>query len=603
MTSYRLAEQKNLTVDVNVSDTPNSTIAVTFTYASFRDLEAPGFAVEYLQKLNIDVIAFKINDDSWFQKVPPELLEEVRALIHDPQYEKRIGYGSSMGGYAAICFSAALELDQVLAFSPQYRIDTEHDTRWKHKAEQIESWPYRIEGKNVSDACRYYCIYDPKHELDSWHVEEIGLVLGDSLRRIGIPFSGHPASTYLTEIRVVSRFVAAVLAEEDYHAIDVKSGWKSSPAYLAALSSYVRGRDKKCSAYILRQRAVEVAPDDALMRYYLANSLDDMNDLAAAIEQCRLAVELAPDVDLYQRRLEKFLDRAGRPKPVRRLKRDSKRKFMIAAHPRSGSTLLCRALSDVVAGRVYLELFHFAPEVQARHLEDNLDATIDHFRPLEGEALREHLAEQPNELLDFLSSENQGADILFKLFPGHIGMAALHAMMSNLDGVLMLHRNLLHSFLSNKIARASQAWAGVDTSDQRVSFDETEFVEHVDYVISFYSSIISAAEEAGVPVKHLRYEDIVFSRDRSAQLQDVIKSLGLGQSAEPGHGEVDLLKQDQRQLASDKVTNPDKLLACLAKLGLQDADNGDHAISFNEFQLALKRDKRNKARQLAPLSS
>ena len=62
---------------------------------------------------------------------------------HRPRHARRVAYGTSMGGYAAIQLSAALKLDAVLALSPQFEVDKAYDTRWKVLANSID-YRYRI---------------------------------------------------------------------------------------------------------------------------------------------------------------------------------------------------------------------------------------------------------------------------------------------------------------------------------------------------------------------------------------------------------------------------------------------------------------------------
>ena len=52
-----------------------------------------------------------------------------RSLV---QFEQIVGYGGSMGGYAAIKYSNLLNMHKIVAFVPQYSIDPDvvHDRRY-----------------------------------------------------------------------------------------------------------------------------------------------------------------------------------------------------------------------------------------------------------------------------------------------------------------------------------------------------------------------------------------------------------------------------------------------------------------------------------------
>lgn len=273
------------------------------------------------------------------------------------------------------------------------------------------------------------------------------------------------------------------------------------------------------------------------------------------------------------------------------------RTFTIIAHARSGSTLLCRKLALLSDGQVYLEIFHQNIRTIQNHLQDSAAAAFAHFQPLEGAALRDHLASHPIELLAFLSDQTPDTDQFFKLFPGHLKPPALRAVIGHSAGVILLQRNLLHSFISSRIARRIQKWTTVDTSAHKITFDADDFLTHLTQVTGFYTRARAIAARRGVPCADVSYELLADPDTGAAQLRAALGPLDITlrpedrarDRARDQPDERRLRRQDNRPLATDKVDNPDDLRRFLDRLGLAAANDGRAALPVADFRAALER--------------
>ena len=177
----------------------NTALAFVFGPSMNRVLEGNGHGGEVFLENAFDVIAFKTISDDWFQNIPDQIFATIDEFVMQKGYEFKVGYGSSMGGYAGIVFSKKLNLDKVVAFSPQYSIDESFDRRWENSSQQIE-FVHRITGHTVSQECKFLILYDPS-DLDRLHVEKIQKIIpSGNIQLVRMAYAGHPVTPYLSEI-------------------------------------------------------------------------------------------------------------------------------------------------------------------------------------------------------------------------------------------------------------------------------------------------------------------------------------------------------------------------------------------------------------------
>ena len=122
----------DLRADHHILDVACNTLVITFTERSHRDLEAPGFGTNFITKNGFDVLAIKTNVDRWYENLTEDHICSILEYLerHSRKYSRVFGYGSSMGGYAAIRFSGPLMMSHVCAISPLYDIKSDFDKRW-----------------------------------------------------------------------------------------------------------------------------------------------------------------------------------------------------------------------------------------------------------------------------------------------------------------------------------------------------------------------------------------------------------------------------------------------------------------------------------------
>lgn len=275
---------------------PGRTVVMTFTPFNTEGekvLDGSGFASELLANNGFDVVAFKTRQNVWYQDLPRPALASVTQFLdsHSPRHARRVAYGTSMGGYAAIQFSAALELDAVLALSPQFEVDKAYDTRWKVLANSID-YRYRIDANAISVDCTYFVAYDPEN-LDKLHVDKLRpLIAPSKLVEIKTRHAGHPCGYLLSEVGALKPMMLSILRLNTVgNLAPAMNKRKQSKIYLYRLSRSLTKRGKYASALVAIDRAIGLdgnAPELHLQRSLLLDRLGRPNDAMKAIKDvCR----------------------------------------------------------------------------------------------------------------------------------------------------------------------------------------------------------------------------------------------------------------------------------------------------------------------------
>lgn len=246
-------------------------VAITFTpfvAETENVLDGSGYAGDFLLANGFDLIAVKSSKNLWFQNLSQTALNEIQRFLEtaEPNYKKRVGYGSSMGGYAAIQFSNALKLDVVLALSPQFAIDQPYDQRWALAAKNIV-FQHRINQAAIYDRCKYFVAHDPR-DIDTVHVEKLrALITPELFVDINIPFAGHPVSYYLAETGLIQDLALSAFRFLNIDNVKIHVGRKKSKTYCYELSKRLTARAKNKSALIAIDRAIAI--DNRVDEFYL----------------------------------------------------------------------------------------------------------------------------------------------------------------------------------------------------------------------------------------------------------------------------------------------------------------------------------------------
>lgn len=173
------------------------------------DIEKQCFGEFYLSSRKINHITIKCGQNSWFQD--EEFAEIIKSIQEAAAGSRMIGYGSSMGAYAAISFYEKLGFSDAIAFCPQYSIDSSKvpfEPRWRKEAANLN---FRHDFVSSQPAIRKATvIYDPLHRWDSAHC---GLIARyhPAVHFSRLPFSGHGPVEHLRRLGLLPEFVDSLL--------------------------------------------------------------------------------------------------------------------------------------------------------------------------------------------------------------------------------------------------------------------------------------------------------------------------------------------------------------------------------------------------------
>lgn len=216
-----------------------------------------GFGEAYFRAAGIPAILVLGQGDDWYQY--PDMLAAARIVRRATAAARRITYGSSMGGHAALHLAEAMGADAVLALSPQWTIDPARapwEQRWGQEARRIR-WRRELAGPI---RCRGAVIaFDPHLAEDRRHAEAIAAETPAML--LPIPRGGHPVTTYLAETGLLAPLLAAVLdgtPDRAALAAGIRAARRASPTYLGALAE-AQPAHRPQTALAIARRAAETS--------------------------------------------------------------------------------------------------------------------------------------------------------------------------------------------------------------------------------------------------------------------------------------------------------------------------------------------------------
>jgi hypothetical protein len=285
---------------------------IAFTFNNFGQTIQPGhgFGGEWLLRLGFDLVAFKTEDDAWWQNLTEAQLNHIRNSserdIAGNPYPLRFSYASSMGAYGAILFADRFNVQKAIALSPQYDIRTAHDTRWSAQAASIQ-FVHEIDRTDLS-ACRVYVFYDP-HNTDAWHADHIARIAPDCVL-VKLPFAGHPVGHFLQQAGVLQDAIQAVITNDTDDALwrilsrsKLRAKRRASAQYFWSLADRALVAKRYGLALALIDRAIALAP--AVPDFYLTRSvvLEHAREWDRAIESVHSALPLLNDTTYANERL------------------------------------------------------------------------------------------------------------------------------------------------------------------------------------------------------------------------------------------------------------------------------------------------------------
>ena len=223
--------------------------------------------------------------------------------------------------------------------------------------------------------------------------------------------------------------------------------------------------------------------------------------------------------------------------------------FVIFAGMRTGSNLLENYINQMPGLTCYGELFN-PVFVGAEGKEKRCGVTL---------VERER---DPGLLLDAIRRKTPDGVPGFRFFHNHDARVLVRVLADPLCAKVVLSRNPLDSYISERIARRTNVWrqTGAGPADPvRVTFSAEDFARHMDDWDRFHAELRRALQTSGQTAYYIGYEELGDP--------EVVNGLGayLGATDQLKRLNTPLRKQNPAA-PSEKVTNPTEMERALAEM-------------------------------------
>ena len=277
--------------------------ASDYTVVSFNEMGTRAGAARFwgdrlFAKNRIRAYGFVTTRPNWFPLRSATAAVDA-VLAHDSERRPRVLYGHSMGGFAALKLSRALDATAALAFCPQVTIAPSEmpfpDTRYREHYRPKLHDGMRVGREDLAGAIAV--IYDPNYQLDLLHAQlfaESAEGAVGAWRAIRMPYTGHEA------VRLLASSTAATDAFEAASRGDLVTvrevlakRRKTSSVYLRNLALAAFRSKRYSTAQRLAERAIEATPDDPRSFHLLSRCHEVQGDLDVAVRVARHGLELS----------------------------------------------------------------------------------------------------------------------------------------------------------------------------------------------------------------------------------------------------------------------------------------------------------------------
>ena len=269
---------------------------------SFGDLitRAKGLSInaeKSLMKYDYAVVGIMPKQKSWFPASSMSaLLEQLQPILN--QYKNIVGYGGSMGGYAAIKYARSLRMNRVVAMVPQYSIDPAEveDKRYTDFYDTELNEDMRIQTQDIVADCEYIIVYDPYFENDKEHYLKIKPLI-PQLHTLHLPYTGHDAIAVLANSALLHDFIERPY-DQTYFYKQIRDVKKNSKFYYRSVIAHLLGTHNEALGKILKGIDIQLdstffdaSLKQTITRILLTNKRVDEQDLQKLGIQVNLAFE------------------------------------------------------------------------------------------------------------------------------------------------------------------------------------------------------------------------------------------------------------------------------------------------------------------------
>ncbi len=180
-----------------------------------QDPERLPWAVDFISAQGWSSLGFMAHGPTWYRdEAVFDFFDRMTAEGFFERFERVVFFGTSMGGYAACAFSAAVPGATVVAINPQSTLSRDYaswERRFRPAWRQDYSSRYGFAPDMVKTAEKVWLFYDSSIRGDAAHV---ALFQGDNITKIRCPFMGHGMLTVWRDMGVLKPIVSSCINGE-----------------------------------------------------------------------------------------------------------------------------------------------------------------------------------------------------------------------------------------------------------------------------------------------------------------------------------------------------------------------------------------------------
>ncbi|MBR0673601.1 tetratricopeptide repeat protein [Neoroseomonas soli] len=183
---------------------------VTFADLTFRPAGHAFWGREAAEKLDLDTIGFVAKRENWF---PVASVEAAAPAVRKALKPRSIGYGYSMGAYAALKHGRRLGLGGAIAVAPQVSIsptDVPWDTRFHRFHRPV---PHQGMAVTAADLAPFTTVLADPYDPTDWHHAQLAAQAG-GVHLLRTPLVGHFAIWLLAGSGALAEILPPALASD-----------------------------------------------------------------------------------------------------------------------------------------------------------------------------------------------------------------------------------------------------------------------------------------------------------------------------------------------------------------------------------------------------
>lgn len=285
-------------------------LLITFAPVQFDSGVEPFWGARLAAKLGLSAIGFvSCTGTNWYPRIDMEMAA-AEILETTSNFKKIITYGSSMGAYGALKYSALLNATSCAAFGPQFSIDPKDigDPQFTRYFRNEIHENMSIQGNEVCHNA--YIFFDPHFKFDQDNAHFIGRGASHA-NLIKIPFAGHEWVKVFANAKAILALFNSCLVGETVEILKLTRIARSqSSARNVGLAQHLIPRN-----YKMALRVLELSPtpldkkQEANFYDYAAVAEIKSGNLDQAEIYAIKSLELLPTRASFLRRLGNIYDR------------------------------------------------------------------------------------------------------------------------------------------------------------------------------------------------------------------------------------------------------------------------------------------------------